>query len=328
MEQELGFDTSLQIAYVANHGTRIDVSQNINQPRIYGQSGTYDPLNHAADGVTPTFLKTAAVNEFFLGYSTNYQSLQVQLTHRMKHNVSFVSAFTWGKAENYQTGAQDGNLLFWAGPVHRNYAVADFDRKLNYTQTITYDLPAGHDQRFFNHGPLMVAFGGWKLSAIVSAVSGLPFTISTSSPTPGTTQTVNQVGAYKVTHQVSGKANVNWFNTSSFTPPPTCKAYTPTNQVPCVLGDTGRNQFRGPAYFSDNVSLFKTFPLFREVALEARFDAFNATNTPAFALPNATYSSSPTSSFGKISSTLSSGVGNVNGVGGPRVLQAAVKITF
>jgi hypothetical protein len=328
VEQELPFDSSLQVAYVANHGTRIDVAQNINQPKIYGQSGTYDPLNHAADGVTPTFLKTAAVTEYFLGYSTNYESLQVQLTHRMHHNVSFSTAFTWGKAENYQTGPQDGNLLFWAGPVHRNYAVADFDRKLNYTQTITYELPAGRGQKYLNHGPLVYVLGGWKISAIVSAVSGLPFSITTSSPTPGTTQTVNETGAYQVTHRVSGATNVNWFNTASFTPPATCAAYTPTNQVSCALGNTGRNQFRGPAYFSDNLSLFKSFPLFREVALEARFDAFNATNTPAFGLPNSTYSSSATSSFGKISSTLGSGVGNVNGVGGPRVLQASAKITF
>jgi hypothetical protein len=48
-------------------------------------------------------------------------------------------------------------------------------------------------------------------------------------------------------------------------------------------------------------------------------------NTPAFGLPTA---SSTSSSFGEITSTLGSGVGNVNGVGGPRVLQAAVKFTF
>ena len=32
--------------------------------------------------------------------------------------------------------------------------------------------------------------------------------------------------------------------------------------------------------------------------------------------------------MGKITGTLRSGVGNVNGVGGPRVLQASVKFTF
>ena len=328
VQQQLSSSMNLQVGYVANHGTRIDVAQNINQPQVYGQSGTYDPLNHAADGVTPTFLKTAAVTEYFLGYSTNYQSLQVQLTRRFSHGVAFTSAFTWGKAENYQTGAQDGNLLFWAGPVHRNYAVADFDRTRNYEQTVTYELPAGANHRFFNSGVGQYVLGGWRTSATISAVSGLPFSITTSSPTPGTTQTVNQTGPYQVTHGVAGGTNpaVPWFNTAAFAPPSACTYVT--GGTPCAVGGTGRNQFRGPGYFSDNLSLFKSFPIFRESSLEARFDAFNLTNTPAFGLPNSTYSSSSTSSFGKISGTLGSGVGNVNGVGGPRVLQAAVKISF
>ena len=117
---------------------------------------------------------------------------------------------------------------------------------------------------------------------------------------------------------------MTWFNPASFVAPPTCVRYTAANPVPCVVGNTQRNQFRGPGYFSDNLSIFKSFPLFRETALEARFDAFNLTNTPAFNLPTSTLGSN----LGKITSTLGSGVGNVNGVGGPRVLQAGVKITF
>jgi hypothetical protein len=76
---------------------------------------------------------------------------------------------------------------------------------------------------------------------------------------------------------------------------------------------------------SNNLSLFKSFPIHGEsAAVEARFDAFNMTNSPAFALPTSALGSN----LGKITSTLGSGVGNVNGVGGPRVLQAGVKISF
>jgi len=318
LQQALPKDMSLQIAYVANHGTRIDVSQNINQPQIYGQSGSYDPFKLA-------FGKTAAVTEFFLGYSTNYESLQVQLSKRFSHGIGFSSGYTWGKAQNYQTGAQDGALLFWAGPVHRNYGLADFDRTNNFEQTVTYELPAGHGHRYFNSGPAQYALGGWRVSAILSALSGLPFTIAnSSSATPGTTQTANQTGPYKVTHNVTGAGNVAWFNPAAFTAAPACTAYSTANPVPCAFGNTGRNQFRGPGYFSDNLSLFKSFPIFRESSLEARFDAFNLTNTPAFGQPNSTLGSH----LGQISSTLGSGVGNVNGVGGPRVLQAGVKIAF
>ena len=327
VQQALPKDISLQIAYVANHGTRIDVAQNINLPQIYGQGAAYDPLNHASDGVTPTFLKTASVTQYFLGYSTNYQSLQVELKRRFTKGFAFASAFTWGKAQNYQTGAQDGALMFYAGPVHRNYAVADFDRTLNFEQTLTYELPAGRGHAYFNSGVTSYLLGGWKTSVILSALSGLPFSITGSSATTGTAQTANQTGPYQVTHATAGGTtltNPTWFNPASFTALPNC-AYTPANPVPCPLGNTGRNQFRGPGYFSDNLSLFKSFPIHGDrAAVEARFDAFNATNTPAFGLPNGSLGAN----LGKITSTLGSGVGNVNGVGGPRVLQAAVKITF
>jgi Carboxypeptidase regulatory-like domain len=317
VQQALARNMTFQIAYVANHGTRIDVAQNINYPSIYGQSASYDPFKVA-------FGKTAAVTQYFLGFSTNYESLQAQLTRRFNSGLAFGSSFTWGKAQGYGTGPQDGGLLFFSGPWSRNYNLVDFDRRLNFEQTLTYELPAGRGHRYFSSGIASYVIGGWKTSAIVGAVTGLPFTITTSSATPGTTQTVNQTASYQVTHRVSSAANTTWFNPASFAAPSACKAYSTGNPVPCAVGDTQRNQFRGPAYVSDDVSLFKGFHMYRESLLEARFDAFNMTNTPAFGLPVSTLGSN----LGKITSTLGSGVGNVNGVGGPRVLQASVRFTF
>jgi hypothetical protein len=316
-ERALPKDMTLQVAYVANHGTRIDLAQNINLPRIYGQSATYDPLNIA-------FGKTAAVTQYFMGASSNYESLQMQLTRRFSHGLAFMSAFTWGKAQGYQTGAQDGGLMFFSGNWRRNYNLLDFDRKKNFEQTVTYELPFGKGHRYMASGIGSYVLGGWKTSAVISAVSGLPFTISTSSATSGTTQTVNMTGSFNVTHKVNHAANVTWFDPSTFSAPAACTAYSSSNPVACAVGNTQRNQFRGPAYLSDNISIFKRFQIHNEANLELHFDAFNATNTPAFGLPNATLGSN----LGKITGTLGSGSGNVNSVGGPRVLQAAAKISF
>jgi hypothetical protein len=317
LEQVLPKDMTLQIAYVANHGTRIDLAQNINQPSIYGQSDSYDPLNIS-------FGKTAAVTQYFVGASSNYESLQAQLTRRFSHGLAFMSAFTWGKAQGYQTGAQDSGLMFFSGNWRRNYNVLDFDRKKNFEQTVTYELPFGKGHRYMASGIGSYVLGGWKTSAVISAVSGLPFTISTSSATPGTTQTVNMTGSFNVTHKVNSAGNVTWFDPSAFSAPAACAAYSASNPVACTVGNTQRNQFRGPGYLSDNLSIFKRFQLYNESNLELRFDAFNATNTPGFGLPTATLGSN----LGKITSTLGSGSGNVNSVGGPRVLQASVKISF
>jgi hypothetical protein len=320
VEQALPKNMSLQIAYVANHGTRIDIAQNINQPTIYGQEGsTYDPFNVA-------FGKTGSVTEYFLGFSSNYESLQTQLTRRFTNGLAFNSAWTWGKAQGYQTGAQDGGLYYWSGPLRRNYNLLDFDRKNNFEQTVTYELPAGRGHRFLNSGVGAYTLGGWKISATIGMLSGTPFSVTTSSVTSGTNQTANFTGPLQVTHNTAGGKNpaVTWFNPSAFSAPAACVAWTTANPVPCAVGNSQRNQFRGPGYFSNNVSLFKDFPIFRESLLEARFDAFNMTNTPAFGNPNGTLGSN----LGKITGTVGSGVGNVNGVGSSRVLEASVKMTF
>ena len=331
IEQALPHNMSAQIAYVANHGTRIDLAQNINLPSVYGQSATYDPLNIA-------FGKTASVTQYFLGFSSNYESLQAQLTKRASGGLTLTSSFTWGKAQGYVTGAQDGGLFRFAGNRRDNYNLVDFDRKLNAQEVVTYELPFGKGHKWINDNTAAnYVIGGWKISTVVGMVSGLPFSVTYTSQTSGTTQTANITGPFKVSHGITNPVatgSPTWFDTSlsSFTVPAAC-SYTPGGS-PCAFGTSQRNQFRGPAYFSDNLSLFKSFPIYRASVLEARFDAFNMTNTPAFGLPNSSYAAPPapglpdTRSFGKITSILSSGVGNVNGVGGPRVLQAAVKFTF
>ena len=220
VQQALPFDSSFQIAYVANHGTRIDVAQNINQPSIYGQSASYDPLNLA-------FGKTAAVTQYFVGTSTNYQSVQAQLDHRFSKGLAFNSAFTWGKAQGYGTGPQDGNLLFFAGPPHRNYSVVDFDRKLNLrAQTVIYELPAGRGHRYSTRASAH-ALGGWRVSGLIRGGLGLALHVTATSPTPGTWQTGELVAPYQVTHSVNRAATATWFNPASLWHPRPAKRRRP-----------------------------------------------------------------------------------------------------
>ncbi len=312
VQQALPGDFSLQLAYVANHGVHMPSYQNINNPSFLGGGVASEPFNQA-------FGRTAAVNQYFLGYSSNYQSLQVQLTRRFSKGLSSTTAFTWGKALNYAgspaTDHDDGSVLFYAQP-RRNYAPADFDRRLNYEQSLTYELPVGRGHRLLASGPFEYVLGGWRASAIVSVVSGLPFTVLAnggSLNTPGTQQTADLSGVYHVLHGV-GSAQP-WFSPTAFSQPTGVR-----------VGNTGRNRFYGPGYVQDNLSLFKNFSIFRESALEVRADAFQLSNTPQFANPNV---STPTATnFGTITGTLGSGQGSVNGVGGGRSLQLAATIRF
>jgi hypothetical protein len=328
VQQAFPGNLSLQLAYVGNHGVDISGAPNINVPSTYGGGNASLPENIA-------FGHTAATNQYFLGFSSNYQSLQAQLNKRFSNSLAFTSAFTWGKAMGY-IQSDDGGLLFWINK-RRNYAPLDFDRTLNYEQSFTYELPFGRGHNILSSGVGAVVLGGWRLSGIVSVVSGLPFTVQTNGSnlsTPGTAQTGNLTGTYHVTHAVG--ANAHWFDQSAFSTPSGCPTSTPTNPVLCTpqnvgVGNTGRNEFRGPGYIQNNFSLFKSFNLYREAALETRIEAFQLSNTPQFAFNtnnSNTNNCCTAPSFGQVTNTVGSGQGSVNGVGGGRTLQASVRFLF
>ena len=206
--------------------------------------------------------------------------------------------------------------MFYA-QLRRNYARADFDRNLNFENSFTYALPAGRGHKYFASGVGQYVLGGWRLSGIVSLVSGVPFTVTASGTalrTPGVTQTADLVAPF---HRTSGRnaLGMAFFDSPSFGQPTGAG----------VPGNTQRNQFTGPGYVQNNLTIFKQFPIFRESNLETRFEAFQLSNTPQFNNPNVGFGAT---NFGYITSTLGSGQGTVNGVGGGRTLQASVKLQF
>jgi Carboxypeptidase regulatory-like domain len=320
VQQAFRGNLSLQLAYVANHGTDISGGQNINlSPNVFGGGNAALPENIA-------FGRTAATNQYFMGFSSNYQSLQAQLTKRYTNGLVFTSAFTWGKAMGYIVGDDGNNLLFYTN-FRRNYAPLDFDRTSNFEQSFTYDLPFGRGHSMMSSGIGNVFLGGWKISGIISVVSGTPFTVATNGSnlnTPGTTQTGQLTGAYHVIHAVGSSAH--WFDPTQFTTPTGCPATCTAQNV--GLGNTGRNQFRGPGYIQNNFSLFKNFNLYRETSMETRIEAFQLTNSPQFANPTSNNCCTATSSFGTVTGTVGSGQGAVNGIGGGRTLQASVHFLF
>ncbi len=326
VQQAFPGDVSMQLAYVANHGVDISGAQSINVPSTYGGGVASEPENIA-------FGRTADTRQYFLPFSSNYQSLQAQLNKRFSKGLAFTTAFTWGKAMGYiaNTGPagspDDGGLLFFANK-RKNYAPLDFDRTLNFEQSFTYELPIGRGHTYLNSGVAAVVLGGWKLSGIISVLSGQPFTVATSGAnlnTPGTTQTGDLTGVYRVSHAVG--ASNHWFDPTAFSVPSGCPTSGPCTPQNVGAGTSGRNQFRGPGYIQDNLSIFKDFPIFREASAQFRFDAIQLSNTPQFANPTSNNCCSATS-FGQVTSTLGSGQGSVNGIGGGRSLQASARINF
>jgi hypothetical protein len=322
IQQDLPMQFNAQLSYVGNHGTRMGVGQNINLASALNQGSAGYPLDIA-------FGKSASVTEDFLGYSSNYDSLQAELNRHFSGDLGVTTSFTWGKGLDYATGGDDdGGLLFWLDQRH-SYGPDDFDHRFNLEESVTWILPFGPRQRWLSSGPAASILGGWQLTGVVSAYSGLPMNITAnglnSINTSGEQQMSNINGGFSVQHGIG--AGHQWFNTSVFSQPAGC---TGGLGAACSLvygtsvGDVSRNAFRGPGYIQNNASLFKDFVLHESWTFAFRVDAFQLTNSPQFSSPSNSYNSG---TFGQVTSTIGSGTG-INGIGGGRSLQLSGTLRF
>jgi hypothetical protein len=161
-------------------------------------------------------------------------------------------------------------------------------------------------------------------TGITTIQSGTPFTVFDSSADFSGFNQFNDrpdvVGSGPL-HQNNGNPDAA-FDTTYFSKKP------PTGRV----GNSGRNQYYGPSLSNYNFALAKVFPLGTErVRLRFRADFFNLFNHTNFANP---VSSQSSSSFGKITATVGSGVATAVGTtagavgGGARVIQGALRIEF
>jgi len=306
IQQSLPLKLVLDVAYVGLHGVDTVANININNPMSTLGGGT------ASQPLNILFGKTAATTLYWAGYSSSYNSLQAKLDRRFA-SFTILTSFTWGKAMDYQTG-DDGNLEWLIGQS-RNYARADFDRTLNYTQTLVYQLPWGVGRQFLSRGPIATILGNWQIAGTITGLTGTPIGLvgasGSSLNTPGENQTANQVGPLQILHGIN--VGNPWFNTSSFTQP-----------TGVAFGSSGRNPFSGPGLFTVNLSLFKNFKFKERYNIELRAESFNFTNTPQFSNPQTSITSS---SYGYVTGTIGSGTG-VNGTGGGRAIQLGAKVTF
>ncbi len=307
IQRQLPFNLSLDVAYVGSHGVDTPASPNLNAGQIIGAGSAGQPF-FAKYGTT------AAVTQFFAGFSSSYNSLQVKFDRRFSRGFRMTTSFTWQKAMDFQSG-DDGGLDFYAGQgIGRNYARADFDRTLNYIQSYIYELPFGQGRQFLSHSALGKVVGGWQVSGVMSLRTGTPLTFTGSNSLnlgSGGTTTLNQVAPVQILDGIN--TGNPWFATASFA----------QTGVSNVQGSTGRNIWSGPGLFALNASLKRTIVVGERKFVDLKLETINATNTPQFSNPNTGFGSN----FGFITGTISSGTG-VNGTGGGRVVQLGAKFAF
>ncbi|MGB8060289.1 MAG: hypothetical protein WCF26_00145 [Candidatus Sulfotelmatobacter sp.] len=301
LEQELGRNFTVEAGYVGSISH--DLSYRV------GDINRLDPVS-GNPALTPDLGKIQAL--YNAGFAV-YHSLQVKVTKRVSNNLNFLTSYTYG--HNIDNGPSPwnvgGNNDYPQNPynLRAERASADGDIRNNLVFSGTYRLPFGRGQAFFGNWNRAedLVLGGWQLNGIFIAHTGTPFNIIRSSYTPGYEGLrPDQVG--DPTLPRSQRTLDKYFNTAAFS----TAAFTGSNLY--GYGDAGRNPVYGPGFINADVSIFKEFSLPERATLQARFEFFNATNTPHFGNPIGDMSSSQ---FGEIRS-----------IADMRVVQAAIKLLF
>jgi len=312
LQQQLGANTTFEIAYVGNHAERI----------YPGETYGYD-LNAPVLAATPAELASGDIaqrrpyyGKFVQNYNgavvtccsngmtsaapagnAHYNALQTKLDKRFAHGLQFNANYTWSKAMNY------ANDAVFARYPRVSYGPNDTNRTHIFVLSGVYQLPFGKDRMFLSHSSRWMDYlvGGYTVSGVTTYESGSPFTptfaecgqqqdldtnfngpgrSSDCRPDKGTGFNVGAGGFDPATHTVR-----------LFTP--MTSAVGSANSSGAFLmpafgtfGNVGRNSFRGPRQFMADASLMKDVPLTERVKGQFQFQVFNLFNHPALDIPN------------------------------------------
>jgi hypothetical protein len=270
--------------------------------------------------------------------SSNYHSMQTQLTLRPTTGSSLQATYTWARSmETPGTG--------WTDPLDRDadYRLASNHRAHEFRMNGTFQLPIGPNQLLFGNasGVLARAIEGWRMSWTYNAFSGAPATIGAQSMLYGN-GTPDVVGGWNVSNGevrwggppvgTQGLVGGTYFgpvgslqvvtdpqcaaggildrtdamgtNIRTLNPCPLRAIATPSGDIvlqnpkPGKRGTLGQGSVTGPGSWSLDGSLSKSFRITESKQVQLRFDATNVLNHPN---PGAVQYSINNTSFGTIS---------------------------
>lgn len=279
VQRQLPGNSLIDASYVFTKGTHLNFNRDINQT----PAGSLSQGSAAQPFPQYKYIWGA----MFDGWS-NYNALQLRFEKRMSHGISFMVNYAWSRTMD--AGTSNGHyetIDVWQNAYNpaANYGLSQLDVPQSLNGYATWELPFGQGRQFAMKGVADKILGGWRITGVFQAHSGIPFT-----PTVGTADQSNSqasqcfcgfawlpnvVGNPKLSHPTIQE----WFNTAAF-------------QVPAqnTFGNARRNMLRGPHWRDVDFSLGKTFWLGeyygKDYHMEVRADAFDGLNHPNFGQPS------------------------------------------
>jgi hypothetical protein len=343
---------ALDVAYVGNHSGNLIGIRDINQGVPVLGSTTANPGPY-----TTLFPFLGFINMMSNQYRSNYNGLQVTVTQRLSHGVSFLAGYTYSHALDDSSTNQNQFLPQDSTHPELEYASSDYDIRHRFTLSLTYAIPGkkGFAQML----------EGWQINSVVTLQSAQPWTVNdTVDNIDGTSENAGRWDFFgKPSDFTSGPNPIPYFSSNSNS---TCAAQAlaldggnssgPTSQslasfgcyakgnsimIPPAFGTFGfmrRNMFRDSGFRDLDMSVTKDWKFGERFKAQFRAEFFNVLNHPSFANPYGGTSGygpgafddpSSTSIFGCGCATPDQAGGNpVVGSGSNRAIQLGLKLSF
>jgi len=267
--------------------------------------------------------------------SSNYNSLQTQITLRPTHGFDYQATYTWSKALGIFGNYRD------VMNQRADYSLQSTNRTHDFRSYGTLELPFGPGKLIARStsGWFARAIEGWKLGTIVNLSSGAPLSVSGQNTlyTGGTPDVVGPLprSGKVVWPQNAGDIFGNYF-AQQYTrvPDPACNTLAANlkqwctltaladsngnivlrNAGPGQLGSLGLRSIEGPGNWDFHANIQKSIRIAESYRMTFRLDANNVLNHPTPGTPSLNINSG---TFGQITTKT-----------GSRTLQAQLHLDF
>ena len=260
--------------------------------------------------------------------ASTYNGLLVSLRKRFSQGLQFDLNYTY--SHSFDNGSSvvntvTGGLVCDLTNLRVCRAPSDFDIRHLVNANFIYELPFGRGRMLGSGVPGWAnqIIGGWEVSGIFTARSGLPFNATTTAfpvgfnfASPATMNLRNAPALRPDIHDDPATGSIQFFANPS-------TVFNPSSPTTGVLrfphhGEIGnRNFLRGPGFWNLDTALIKTWkmPWSEQQNLQLRWEAFNLFNHNSFGLPATSITGT---TFGQITTSASS----------PREMQFALRYNF
>jgi hypothetical protein len=313
VQDQLTQHDSIQAGYIGTLG------RHLNSMEVHNAPSTLLPTTEAQQNYVPFPSFARNTNWEVTNANSGYHSLQVTYQHQLYAGLSLLGNYTWSKCMSNQR-TQSSTSPSWRAPwlpgfgIGPEYALCDTDAAHIVHISGAYSLPFGTGKTIWPNANKIAnaVIGGWQMNAIYSKQTGQPLTVSC----PVATSEFSCFAPLKsgVDPYAGSRTIAHWLNYQAFTQPAAVTQIGQTDYSP--LGGKPQ-QVRGPGLSNVDASIFKYFNVSDSVRLQFRAEAFDLTNTPAFAQPGSLNFTAP-STFAQITGTKN----------GPRRVQFALKLFY